>query len=54
MLTSLQQFIYMHGYGAYVWSAYSTVMVLLTVQWFRPWRRYRRYLKSVRVTRDTA
>jgi heme exporter protein CcmD len=48
MLTTLQHFFYMSGYGFYVFSAYGSVFLLLAVQWFLPWRRWQRYLRAQR------
>lgn len=46
MLATLQEIIYMNGYGGYVWSAYISVFVLLLAQWFIPWRRWKKYLRE--------
>ena len=37
-------FLTMGGYGFYVWSAYGSVLLLLWIQWFIPWRRLKNYL----------
>jgi heme exporter protein D len=36
----------MGGYGKYVFSAYSSVMLFLLIQWFLPWRAWRRYVRA--------
>jgi heme exporter protein CcmD len=50
MYADLLQFLYMGGYGGYVFSAYGSVIVLLFLQWFIPWRRWRRYAKQQRMS----
>lgn len=46
MIAALPHFFHMGGYGLYVFSAYGSVIALLTVQWFLPWRRWRKYLRE--------
>ncbi|GEM_PF-1653026 len=46
MTTTLLNFFQMNGYGFYIWTAYGGVLVFLLVQWFIPWRRWRRYLSE--------
>lgn len=46
MISTLQDFFYMGGHGVYVWSAYGVVLVFLALQWFFPWRKWRRYLQQ--------
>ncbi len=45
-MTALHDFFYMNGYGYYVFSAYSLVIIMLAVQWFLPWRRWQRYKRK--------
>jgi heme exporter protein CcmD len=51
-LDQLLHFLHMGGYGFYVWGAYGSVLVFLLLQWFFPWRRWRRYLQSVGAQQD--
>lgn len=46
MIEHLQNFFAMGGYGFYVFSAYSCVIVFLLVQWLLPWQRWQKYLKQ--------
>lgn len=46
MMNTLWQFFWMNGYGAYIWSAYGTVMIFMLLQWFIPWRRWKKYFKQ--------
>lgn len=46
MINTLFQFFYMNGYGGYIFSAYIITIVLLLVQWFIPWRRWKKYLNE--------
>ena len=48
MREALIQFFYMHGYGAFVFSAYGSVIVFLMIQWFLPWRRWKQYLRTLK------
>ncbi len=41
MLLSLRHFIYMSGYGFYVWPAYATVLAALFIEWRRTTRQSR-------------
>lgn len=50
MTNALPHFLAMGGYGLYVWSAYGSVLAFLTVQWFIPWRRWKRYLREQKKT----
>lgn len=34
MVTTIKHFIEMGGHGFYVWSAYGSVVLYLTLQWF--------------------
>lgn len=43
MISKLHDFLYMSGYGYYVFSSYGLVMAMLAIQWFLPWRRWRHY-----------
>ena len=45
MMASLPDFLYMHGYGRYVFSAYGSVVIFLLVQWFFAWRPWQQYLQ---------
>jgi heme exporter protein D len=45
-MTSLRDFFHMGGYGFYVWSAYGLVLIFLLVQWFVPYRRWKKYLRD--------
>jgi heme exporter protein CcmD len=54
MIESINEFLQMGGYGWYIWSAYSIVMVFLGLQWFIPWRHWQRYLREQKMRdRDT-
>lgn len=44
-MSSLQQFLQMGGYSAYVFSAYGCVIIFLGSQWLLSWRRWRRYVR---------
>lgn len=46
MTDNILNFLYMGGYGLYVWSAYGLVIILLIIQWFIPWRRWQRYVNQ--------
>lgn len=46
MTDTLRNFFAMGGYAFYVWSAYGSVLTFLAVQWFLPWRRWRKYLRE--------
>jgi len=46
MLTTLFNFLYMSGYGFYVFTAYGSVLMFLLTQWFFPWRRFQKYLRE--------
>lgn len=46
MIAALQHFFHMGGYGLYVFSAYGSVVLLLAIQWFLPWRRWQQYRRS--------
>lgn len=50
MIDGLKHFLAMGGYGFYVFSAYLSVLVFLFVQWFIPWRRFRKYSHSTHST----
>lgn len=43
---TLYEFLHMHGYGFYIWSAYGCVLSFLLMQWFLPWRRWQKYLRK--------
>lgn len=43
-MNHLYQFFQMGGYGSYIFSAYGCVMFVLFIQWFLPWRRWRKHL----------
>jgi heme exporter protein CcmD len=42
MRAELFNFFYMNGYGWYIWISYSSVLLLLAIQWFIPWRRLKK------------
>ncbi|OGT36052.1 MAG: heme exporter protein CcmD [Gammaproteobacteria bacterium RIFCSPHIGHO2_12_FULL_37_14] len=42
----LFDFFYMHGYGFYIFSAYGSVIIFLFIQWFLPWRRWKKYFRK--------
>lgn len=44
MINAILDFFYMSGYGFYVWTAYGCAFAFLLIQWFTPWRRWRKYL----------
>lgn len=46
MTNTLFNFFYMNGHGYYVWSAYGSVFILLAIQWFIPWLRWRSILRD--------
>lgn len=46
MTEQLVNFVSMGGYGFYVWSAYGSVLAFLFTQWFFPWRRWQKYLRT--------
>ena len=46
MTDTFLNFSHMSGYGLYVWSAYGSVLGCLVIQWFIPWRRWRKYLRT--------
>lgn len=46
----LRHFFHMGGYGLYVFSAYGSVITLLTIQWLIPWRRWQHYLREQKRT----
>ena len=46
MIENILTFFQMGGYGAYVFSAYGCVLTLLLLQWFIPWRRFKRHLHA--------
>jgi|GEM_PF-3312181 len=43
MMQSFSDFLYMHGHGVYVWSAYASVFIVLGSQWYLA-RRQSRHL----------
>jgi heme exporter protein CcmD len=45
-MKSFTDFLHMGGYAFYVWTSYGSVMVLLFLQWFAPWRRWQRYINE--------
>lgn len=45
----MDRFFYMGGYGFYVWSAYGCVIAFLFAQWLRPWIRWHRYLRKLKL-----
>lgn len=47
MMTLLLNYLGMDGYGAYIWTAYGIVLAALSWQWFMPWRRLRKYQRSL-------
>lgn len=49
MLAQLQQFFYMHGYGAYVFSAYTIVLIALAGMGYSAWRPWRQYLRQLKI-----
>ena len=46
MTETLLNFFYMGGHGFYVWFSYGIVLTFLGMQWFLPWRRWRKYLRE--------
>ena len=50
MIVALVHFFSMHGYGAYVFTAYGSVFAVLALQWIIPWRRLRNYLRTQQKT----
>jgi len=46
MIDAVQAFFHMGGYGFYVWSAYGSVFIFLSAQWFISWRRWKLYLRQ--------
>lgn len=46
MINALLNFFYMNGHGWFVWSAYSITFFILAIQWFIPWRRWKRFLNE--------
>lgn len=46
MIATILNFINMGGYAFYVWLAYGSVLIILFIQWWLPWRRWKKYLKS--------
>lgn len=53
---SLQSFLAMGGYAAYVWPAYAVFFVVLAADWLAPVMRRRRLLRDLRarMARQTA
>jgi heme exporter protein D len=45
---SLQSFLAMGGYAAYVWPAYGVFFAVLLIDWFAPQLRRRRLLRELR------
>lgn len=43
MTEQLINFFHMGGHGFYIWTSYTAAIVFLGIQWFIPWRRWRRY-----------
>ena len=48
MSGSLQSFLAMGGYAAYVWPAYGVFFVVLLIDWLAPQFRRRRLLRELR------
>ena len=46
MISKLIHFFRMGHYAWYIWSAYSSVFIFLLMQWFIPWRRWRKYQRK--------
>jgi len=46
MINTVLNFFYMNGYGVYVFSAYSAVLIFLSIQLFIPWQRFRSFLRA--------
>ena len=46
MMEFLHRFFHMGGYGAYVFSAYGSVIFFLVVQWLIPFRLWKNYLRK--------
>lgn len=42
-MNALMNFLYMGGYGSYVFTAYGSVLTLLGLQWFISWRRWHQF-----------
>jgi heme exporter protein D len=49
MLAQIQSFFYMHGYGTYVFSAYSIVLITLAGMGYLAWRPWRQYLRQQKI-----
>jgi heme exporter protein D len=52
----MSDFLAMHGYGAYVWTAYAVFFIVLIADAFAPLRQRRRALNELRgrLKRDTS
>jgi heme exporter protein CcmD len=44
MTTNLSHFFSMGGYAFYVWTSYTFAAVMLGLQWFIPWKKWKNYL----------
>jgi heme exporter protein CcmD len=44
MTTNLSHFFSMGGYAFYVWTSYAFAAVILGLQWFIPWKKWKSYL----------
>ncbi len=47
-MNSIHHFLYMGGYGFYVWTSYACVFAMLAMQWLLPWRRFQTYLRNLK------
>lgn len=45
-MNTITNFLHMGGYAFYVWTAYGSVMTFLFLQWFLPWRRWKKYINE--------
>lgn len=43
------ELLFFNGHGIYIWPAYSVVLLVLFIQWFIPYKKWRRYLKEQRL-----
>ena len=46
----VQQFFYMQGYGYFIWPAYTAVFLILLIQWYVPWRRWKKHQQKLKNT----
>ena len=46
-MTTITNFFSMGGYAFYVWGSYATVAGWLLLQWYFPWRRWKKFQNDV-------